>query len=198
MTSKARTIARRWLPLVALAGVGTAGEVLAVDHEQPSLKEQLALCAERVPDAARLACYDGLAEQMTASTPLTPSVDSVEAPAAADTATVDVSTGVPVATAQPAATATGSAEKKTENVETFGRNENQKQSIRVMLEKTKRNARGDWYFYFDNGEVWKQIDSSRRRIPALPVAATISRGIFSSYKLHIDGERWAMKVRRLK
>ncbi|MFK8031066.1 MAG: hypothetical protein AB8G18_12595 [Gammaproteobacteria bacterium] len=164
-----------------------------------NVESQLLLCAGRVTDSARLACYDGLVDSLRpagseakADLASATVLADTEKPVAAVPAQpqVDNTTGTPVATAAkpPAKT----------NVESFGDKVEQKQSIRVMIEKTKRNARSDWYFYFDNGEVWKQIDSSRRRIPPLPVAATISRGIFSSHKLHIDGERWSIKIRRIK
>ncbi len=157
------------------------------------VKTQLLLCAGRVTDSARLACYDGLAEGLRSAAP-SETLASDE-PAPAQTAppsapAVDPTTGVPVsAQAQP---------PEPRKPESFDLDVQKKQSIRVMIEKTKRNSRGDWYFYFDNNEVWKQIDSRTRRIPSLPAAATVSRGLFSSHKLHIDGQVWAMKVRRVK
>ncbi len=163
-----------------------------------SLESQLLSCANATSNTTRLKCYDELADRLRSTsaatersgTPSSSTVASASKTADSTRPDVDPVTGVPVSGSneQPAAR-TG---------ETFDVEEKKKQSIRVMIEKTKRNARGDWYFYFDNGEVWKQIDTRNRRIPPLPIAATISRGIFSSHKLHVDGQVWAMKIRRVK
>lgn len=205
---KSRHIQRTWVFARAVA----LCLMLTVGTQASELEEQLRLCAERSADTARLACYDGLAESVSSkgaqalvetfdTSPVTASSD--EAPTR--TVTVDPSTGAPVKTPVAVAAAPdgdnarqGAEPTPTRNTESFGKKSDEKQSIRVMIEKTKRNARGDWYFYFDNGEVWKQIDTRNRHIPPLPAPAMISRGLFSSYKLHIDGEVWSMKIRRLK
>ncbi len=166
--------------------------------QSATVESQLLSCASGATDAIRLVCYDGLAESIRASAAMKDGGKSISEsgvasslePADSERPLVDPSTGVPLSreSEQPVA-------RKTE---TFDTGVAPKQSIRVMIEKTKRNARGDWYFYFDNGEVWKQIDTRNRRIPPLPIAATLSRGIFSSHKLHIDGQQWSMKLRRVK
>ncbi len=181
-----------------LAAVCTANAQTSVAGAQSDVEAQLMLCAARVTDSARLACYDGLAEGLRSSAPKEMQVNepaaavapAEPAPPPVARAAVDPTTGAPVPVSEQT--------PATRNRETFDLDVQQKQSIRVMIEKTKRNARGDWYFYFDNDEVWKQIDTRNRRIPPLPVAATVSRGLFSSHKLHIDGEVWAMKIRRVK
>ena len=182
--------------LVSVCAVVATGGTMAQTRAQTGgdgVEGQLLLCASRVTDSARLACYDGLAEGLRSAAPAesVASDDSSPSKNASPAApTVDPTTGVPVSAQTQSV--------KSRKPETFDLDVEQKQSIRVMIEETKRNARGDWYFYFDNDEVWKQIDSRTRRIPPLPVAATVSRGLFSSHKLHIDGEQWAMKVRRVK
>ncbi len=54
---------------------------------------------------------------------------------------------------------------------------------------------GKWFFFFENGQVWKQVDSSRRHYRSCDFMANIKKdGI--GFKIQVEGEKRSTRVKR--
>ena len=64
-----------------------------------------------------------------------------------------------------------------------------------------KTAHGRAVFVLDNGQTWRQLDADDVVVqdpdPGKTLSVTISRGLFGSYNLAIDGRNGVVKVRRL-
>lgn len=178
----------RWINGVVTASLLMLNPVSVIaDPASPTHKidhEQLTQCAAIKAAAPRLDCFDRLAA---------PLLDTQNA--ASPATVVDVS---------PKATPTedvpepnvATSDQSTANA-TFA-DVKEPTSISVKLIEARRSARDYWILTFDNGQIWRQNDSRRRSIRNLPLDATISESVLGSYTLKIAGQRWSMKVRRLR
>lgn len=61
----------------------------------------------------------------------------------------------------------------------------------------KQGVDGRWHFFFENGQVWKQVNDSRLVFKGCDVLATISKDGFG-YRLAIDGRKRKIRVTRRK
>lgn len=52
-----------------------------------------------------------------------------------------------------------------------------------------------WFYHFENGQVWKQVDSRRRRHSDCDFMVTIIKDGFG-YKMQIDGEKSKIRINR--
>ncbi len=68
-------------------------------------------------------------------------------------------------------------------------------SDRGRVVSCKKASDEKWFYYFDNGQVWKQVDGRRRRHKACDFYVTISRDGFG-YKMRIDGSNVKIRVNR--
>ncbi|NNF17720.1 MAG: hypothetical protein HKN70_13330 [Gammaproteobacteria bacterium] len=201
--------ARALLVAVYLASAVTGTHAANVAN----LGEQLQTCAALADATQRLACFDGVAQAASAAdyTPITPS----EMVQAGSTASVSSATAAPVSTTTPDEAPDGqSCDGATgdcvsaDDEDTVGSRYLRRDSIKKTREKAsvyaftlvdaKRNARGRWLFYFDNGQIWKQIDSRSAHIPDPPIEAQIKVGTFGSHKLSIEDRVRGLKIKRLK
>lgn len=66
---------------------------------------------------------------------------------------------------------------------------------RERITSCRKDLRDKWSFYFENGQVWKQVDSRRRRFRDCDFMATITRDTFG-YKMQIDGKKERIRVSR--
>jgi hypothetical protein len=150
--------------------------------------DELRACA-MVPDReARFACYENLGRRALEEQPATEK-SSAEM------------TARPEAAAAPAAkeTATNSATLPDDlGGSTFEEpSESAKEQYQGLLRSCKKSAGDEWYFYFANGQVWKQVDSHRLRHRECNFMATITRDRIG-YKLQREGESTKVRVTRLR
>ncbi len=140
-------------------------------HAQDS--SDMARCAELENADARLACYDEVVNQQV------PAEADESAPA-----TEPVEQVVPSAAGEP-----------TPLSEEIGREQlsgHDKEPERFAGQVThcRQDAAKKWYFFFDNGQVWKHPNNSRLRYKSCSFDVTIMRDFFG-YKMQVDGEeRW--------
>jgi len=68
----------------------------------------------------------------------------------------------------------------------------------MRIEGIRTVGYGTSVFYMENGQVWKQTDDGRVRVPRNQddLTAEIRRGAMSSYLLRINGEGRAIRVER--
>ena len=139
--------------------------------------EDIGACAKVSDAVARLACFDELAERV-------------------QRAELAVDPGVAVAADEPGEAALpehlGGAdfEEQADNFETHHQG---------TMTKCQQARDGRWYFWFNNGQVWKQSNINRQRFRECSYLATISRDAFG-YKMVIDenGKQRSVRVSRVK
>ena len=155
--------------LVFLATVFTSsGIAYAVDTA-----EELKVCAGITDKDARLACFDNLGERVLQAEP------ADKAPTQEETAQPEVETASTTGV-QPLPEDLGGSK----DIQYAG-----------LITSCKQGHYGDWYFFFDNGQVWKEVSNRNLRFKECNFNATITRDAFG-YKMKIDGVKRNIRVRR--
>lgn len=75
-------------------------------------------------------------------------------------------------------------------------------SVNLEIQKTTTFGRDKTRFFFVNGQVWEQIETTKIRIPkvrgGVPNTAQIEKGMMGSYYLRVNGKGRAVRVRRVR
>ncbi len=135
--------------------------------------EEIRACAGMADQSARLACYDNLGERVLREDPAAiepPHEEDVQPEPVTETATI----------VEPLPDDLG----KAKTVQYGG-----------LITSCKKSGSGTWYFFFDNGQVWKDVDSRRLRFKECNFSATITKDAFG-YKMRIDEVDKTIRVRR--
>jgi len=185
--------------MMKIPAAGVLAKILAVGILAPAtfvlaapaqdLPASAANCAGIADDRARLACYDGLAAR--AKTGAAPAVSSsapvpVTAPAAPPASKVESFGAETIRQTTPAKIAEKAAEEREE--------------IRAKVTVVALSYSKHFTVTLDNGQIWRQIEADSDLARSLKSGNTvvISRGIFGSYNLVIEGRNTALfKVRRV-
>ena len=61
----------------------------------------------------------------------------------------------------------------------------------------RQHADGKWYFYFANGQVWKERNDGRQRFTDCDFEATITKDVFG-YKMQVVGEGKKIRIGRVR
>ena len=151
-------------------------------------------CRAVADNAARLACYDALADQLPkAANPETAAREAV-APEAKSVASAVVS--------QPAPAAQPVAIVATQTPAEFGLERQAQQaqieSIQSRIVGAFRGWEAKSKITLENGQVWQIADGTRGVYSLESPAVTIERGVFGTFFLKIDGVNRSPKVKRLK
>ena len=75
--------------------------------------------------------------------------------------------------------------------------ERRKEVITGTVVECRQDARNDTYFYFDNGQVWKQKTDSRIKFGDCNFDVTITRDFFG-YKMQLVGEARRIRISRIR
>ena len=135
--------------------------------------EELEVCAKMTDQDARLACFDNLGERVLREESADKkSTQEKMAQPEAETATAT--------NAQPLPDDLG----KAKNIQYVG-----------LITSCKKGYYGDWYFIFDNGQVWKDVNNRDLRFKECNFNATITKDAFG-YKMRIDGVEKTIRVKR--
>jgi hypothetical protein len=117
-----------------------------------------------------------------------------------DTQIASADESAPEHSSTPAApTAPAETSLPEHSVQILERNEDGDVERVVMnIERTRVVGYNTTIFYMENGQVWRQIDSDRVRMPRNTdnLTAEVRRGAMGSYLLRIDGAGRAIRVRR--
>jgi len=183
-------------------------------------------CAAVTDSGQRLQCYDALGRQVgMASAPDadSPTVAAAGPPASAQAAmaSAPVVAAAPAAAAEPAAAATpgaaavpdaaaeaprhgavGGTPSATLPDELGGgdfapESEQENDSARGRVTSCKKGPDSKWYFYFEGGQVWKQVNLERLRLADCDFDAVITKDL-AGYKMKIDGRQDLIRVTRKK
>ncbi len=140
----------------------------------------VARCAELENAEARLACYDEVARR---SAPPKPATE----------ATAEVSTGA-VSRSEPLPL---TEEVGAEQLDSRVGPEREPASFQGRVIECRQDASKKWYFYFDNGQVWKQRANARLTNRDCDFEVTITKDGFG-YKMQIEGETKNIRVGRIR
>ena len=146
--------------------------------------EELKTCARMTDRDARIACLDNLGKRVL----LEESAD--EMPTQEEVAEPQVVTTAPIAKAQPPPDNLG--------VPAVGDDQEVKPpEYTGKLRSCKQGQYGNWYFFLDNGHVWKEVNIRSRRFKECNYNVTITKGVFG-YRMRIDELEKTIQVKRHK
>ena len=165
---------------LSLAGTAAADE----------LREELERCAQLQNAEVRLACYDALAG-ISASRPQQASSPG-EAPASPD---------------RPSAPAQSEPEQPREQESgqsladrVFGLLPGRAEGDNLLESRVVgeiRNPRRGTRFTLENGQVWQQVERTRRNYRATNPRVEIKEGFMNSYRMRLEGLNGRIRVRRV-
>jgi hypothetical protein len=137
--------------------------------------EELKVCAGMTDQDARFACFDKLGERVLEEEPADkkPKQEEMAQPEAVTATATDV---------QPLPDDLGSPK----SILYSG-----------LVTSCQKGQFGDWYFIFDNGQVWKETNKRNLRFEECNFNVTITKDTFG-YKMQIDGEEKTIRVKRNK
>lgn len=166
-----------------LASVLFTWSILVFSNET-SLEDLLKRCGTVPEDSERLICYDKLTKL------LEPAKRSQSDPP-------KVKEDAP----QPVVGSTSERKQGPQLGEKYLTKKDKRGEEEVVLlvaVKGYKDKRKRWVFEFDNGQIWRQIESKFLSIPnTFPVKAKISKGVFGSHNLIIGESKKTIKVMRL-
>lgn len=107
----------------------------------------------------------------------------------------------PVRAELPAAAAAGNSTDRAGDVEQFGLSDAQKKqerpdSITVEVTRVSESAYGKMLITTADGQVWRQTDQARARMPEVPFNAEIRSGAAGSFFIQASSGGRAVRVRR--
>jgi hypothetical protein len=164
--------------------------------------DELVLCMQHREDAARLACFDRLARRATAALESgaslgAQSADARRAPpraappdAPAAPASAERTAPGPVAPASTPEAEFGLERSRTAKAE-------RADSIRSRIPGEFLGWEGNTIFELENGQVWRQTDSTRVGLRLTNPEVEISRGILGGFFLSVEGLNRRVRVERV-
>jgi hypothetical protein len=174
---------------ISLFAVSLSGQAATLSLES---------CAAIEHPVERLACYDTLAGRLPADTAKARGT----APSAVDPVAPKADVIVPTA---PAVTPTVPAVEPTPDAEAiFGLEHKQKpeeerpDELQLKWTKKKKDAYGKWIIALENGQVWRQTDSTRFSFKNSEQWVVVSRGALGSYFLGEPERNKRIRVKRVK
>ena len=166
------------LCLLMLAGTASARPAEPID--------ELKACARTSERSERVACYEELGQRLlaedaaTTSTAPTASVATQAAPVAAAVAATS--------TPQLGDELGGEKYEKKPDIETIDN--------RGLITSCKKGPDKKWYFFFENGQVWKQVNDRRLSLEDdCNMLATITSDFFG-FKMEAEGLKGRIRITR--
>lgn len=161
-------------------------------YAQDPVNNALGKCVAIAADADRLACFDAIASVAT-TVPGLP--EASEPPAAASAATAGAVVAVETAATAPAHEPI-SDEIGLERVKGAEKPEVQKYSATVTRCDENEQS-GQTYFFFDNGQVWKQSRYRRLRFRDCQFEVSLAKDGFG-YQMYIPDKDRTVRVTRIR
>jgi hypothetical protein len=159
--------------------------------EQDALQDELRRCAGLPAEADRIKCYDALAGRDPGPAG-TGAADRAEEPKAAEDPPV-----------LPEPVTGASSEQSVGITDDVGREqldggeETEAAVYHARVTSCQKNSSGKTFFFFENGQVWKQTDYSRFRYRDCNFDVALTRDAFG-YKMKIADKKASYRVSRVK
>ena len=167
--------------------------------------DELSRCNSIDDGAARLACYDKLGGRQAlprvepesspepAAEQPTPAVPAAERPTPAVPAAEQPTPAVPAEEEYAPLTDEIGAERLGKK----GSGAEDDMRVRGTVTACRKDSLNKYFFYFENGQVWKQKDSERLRYKECKFSVMITKDFFG-YKMQVDGEKRRIRIGRVK
>jgi len=168
-----------------LAALAVLATIIAVPAQSQDLGEALARCAAIAEDDARLTCFDALGALLVGEQ----DAEQVVAPAV-------VAAAPAVVAAAPAGPAPLTDAVGKERIEQPKADEREKYSARVVSCQESVQS-GQYYFRFENGQVWKQSNYRRLGFRDCEFDIEISKDSFG-YQMYIPSKDRSFRIARVK
>ena len=162
----------------------TTASILLSTFAHASIESELSQCSSVQDKLDRLVCYDNLAASMKTTAP-------IHLPSKPETIAVATSAALVTTTAtkQNAVEEFGNLKKDTD--------EQTLDTIQLTVTKVTKDLHGALKIEFENGQVWKQMDSRRFKLkPEQEVF--IKKAALGSFALGMEGRNTTIRVKRLK
>ena len=143
--------------------------------------EELKVCAKMTDRDARFACFDDLGERVLRE----------------DSADKKPTQGNGAQPEAVMATATNAQSPVDDTGQSTLADNQTSTSIQYggLMTSCQKGRYGDWFFIFDNGQVWKSLNKRNLRFNDCNLNATITKDRFG-YDMQIDGVEKTVRVRR--
>jgi len=170
-------------------GLVLAVAVMATSQSYAQDARDFERCAGLEDSVARLACYDEISNRQVPAEPAEPAEPEAPVAVAEPIETVEK----PVAKEpQPLTEEVGQ-----EQLDRRGESREEPETFAGRVTNCRQDAAHKWYFFFGNGQVWKQKDSGSLRFSDCDFDATIRRDFFG-YKMQVVGDDKEVRVARVR
>ena len=149
----------------------------SVMAQSSGLVEDLKACARMTDRDARIVCYENLGERALRE-------ESAESTSSRQAAQPGAATTAQAASPQPLPDNLG----KTKH----GEHDNKYSAV---VTRCQKGQFGDWYFFFDNGQIWKDVGNSRYNFKDCNFNVTITDD-FYGFKMTIHELDESVRVKR--
>ena len=156
--------------------------ILAQTPVQATQQNALLECAEIIDDTRRLACFDSAAKNISGSANITQKVIPTKQEKVADFGKTQLRKS-PVK-------AVRSEQKKVEAKDL--------KEITLKVKKSAYTATEKFVLFMENGQVWKQKDGRKIRLPKGQFEVVIKKGAIGGFNMIVPTKRTIIKVTRLK
>lgn len=162
---------------------------------ETSIEEKLQQCRALEDQAVRLACYDEVASRKPDAEPATPTVVETDTAAEQSSEETDSVTAVAV---EVAPTQTVEDERlATLGQEQVGVKKSEELELQARVVRCEKDGFRRYFFYFENGQVWKQKSDRRLSYKECDFNITITKDVFG-YKMLPEGETRRIRIARVK
>jgi hypothetical protein len=181
--------------------------VFAADSD--TIVGELKNCARIAESDTRIACYEALGRQVIQGETLT-QADPKPTPEASATSVVAVGTASSAAGTTPETAATSvsptaaAPSEQPAMTDTMGGSKFEKKAsdhpdndINTRIVQCQQDSGKAWYFKFENGQVWKQVDGKIRRFKNCDFAVVVSKDGLG-YRMQVEGEGAKIRISRRK
>ncbi len=183
----------RLLGSFPIVGAGCLLSIAAT--AETSIEEKLQQCRALEDQAVRLACYDELASRKPEAEPATLTV--VETDTAAEQ-TSEETESVTDAMAEVADAPPANDERlATLGQEQVGVKKSEELELQARVVRCQKDGFRRYFFYFENGQVWKQKSDRRLSYKECDFNITITKDVFG-YKMLPEGETRRIRISRVK
>lgn len=178
--------------------LGLAVAAVPAAAQTDTLRESLTACAGLTDDALRLGCYDALAGLAAEEAPPPAPAAARSYPLEGDPAPAEPPAADPAVPPTPPAPP---AAPDRANMELFGFENRATEDIDEIKSRFAGRFEG-WsghtLFPLENGQVWRQTESDKLTWAADNPMITISKGVFGSFRLGVEGVNKSVRVERIK
>ena len=163
--------------------MGLALSTTVFANTSMSLTKVLSQCVDIDNDGERLACFDLLASKNTVSLSQPIVVEALKE-------TLIITDEIQQEEAKKIDDFSKESLKKSDA-------DNGPDQITAKISKLTKLIRGEWVIYFENGQQWKQTDTTKFKLSVGDIVR-LEKGTFSAVYLHREGTSRNIRVKRLK